>query len=103
MTRNNLAASLILAGILALTASSGATARGAGHNTGPQRTNGSGCANNGGQAGTAAAKSVNLGGLARFVLSNALKAGKLDGSLKSVGGAMAGPGKCPGGVCGPQL
>ena len=65
------------------------------HATGPTMTSGK-------SSGTAmAAKSVNLGGLSKFVIKNAIKSGRVvAGALGSVGGAMAAPGKCSGGVCG---
>jgi hypothetical protein len=69
---------------------------------GPQHINGPVYSGSGGKS--VAAKSVNLGGLSKFVLNNAIKGGKLvGGSLKTLGGAMAGSGKCSGGYCGPQL
>ncbi|MGN6573430.1 MAG: hypothetical protein ACTHLO_18650 [Pseudolabrys sp.] len=102
MTRIIGIASLALASAIVLSAASSAMARGAGHVAGPQHNNGAVSSSGGGTA--VAAKSVNLGGLGKFVLSNAIKGGKLvGGSLGSLGGAMAGPGKCPGGSCRPQL
>jgi hypothetical protein len=56
----------------------------------------------GGKSGgtASAAKSVNLGGLSKFVIKNAIRSGQVvAGALGSVGGAMAAPGKCSGGAC----
>ena len=100
MTRNIRIASLTLASVIVLSAASAALAHGGGHVASSQHNP----VYSGGGGKAVAAKSVNLGGLSKFVLSNALKGGKLvGGSLKTLGGAMAGPGKCPGGVCGSQL
>ena len=102
MTRNIPIASLTLASVIVISAAPAALAHGGGHVASPQHNTGPVYSSGGGKA--VAAKSVNLGGLSKFVLSNALKGGKLvGGSLKTLGGAMAGPGKCPGGVCGSQL
>jgi hypothetical protein len=44
---------------------------------------------------TTAAKSVNLGGLSKFVIKNVIQGGKLvGGALGSVGGAIGSSGKC---------
>ena len=102
MTRPVRIACIVLAGALALSAASAAMAHGGAHGAGSQHGNGPVYSSGGGRA--VAAKSVNLGGLGKFVLSNAIKGGKLvGGSLGTLGGAMAGPGKCPGGSCRPQL
>ena len=102
MSRNSRILSAALACTLALGASSGAMARGGGHMASPQHSNGPVYSSGEGKA--VAAKSVNVGGLSKFVLSNAIKGGKLvGGALKTLGSAMAGSDKCPGGYCGPQL
>lgn len=92
MPRTYRIAALALATTVAFSAGSGAMAREGGNNL----TGHAGSMSNGGShASPVAAKSVNLGGLSRFVLKNVIKGGKLvAGSLGTLGGAMSGPGKC---------
>lgn len=100
MNRISQAAALIFAAAIAISASSGAMARGGGHGMSPQHA--SGPAMSGGTSGgtATAAKSVNLGGLSKFVIKNAIVGGKMAaGALGSVGRAVSGPGKCSGGSC----
>lgn len=102
MTRTTQLAFATIATVILVSSSSSAMARGGGHMASPSHVNGPVYSSGRGKA--VAAKSVNLGGLSKFVLSNAIKGGKLvGGSLKTLGGAMAGSGKCAGGYCGPQL
>jgi hypothetical protein len=48
-------------------------ARGGGHSVSPQHANGPTMTNGAGRSVTVAAKSVNVGGLRKFVLKNAIK------------------------------
>lgn len=103
MTRASRIAAVVFVGTLTLCSATSAMARGGSHSFSPQRATGPTVGSGGGKS-VVAAKSVNLGGLSRFVLKNVIKGGKVvAGSLGTVGGAMAGPGKCPGGVCGGSL
>jgi hypothetical protein len=98
MTRTSHIVVLVLA--LVGSGASSAMARGGSHNISPQHANGPTMTNGTGKSGTVAAKSVNVGGLSKFVLKNAIKGGKLvAGSLGSLGSAMSAPGKCSGGSC----
>ena len=100
MIRIHQAAAVVFAAAVAICAASGAMARGGGHSMSSQRFHGP-TSTSGKSGGTAtAAKSVNLGGLSKFVIKNAIKGGKMAAdALGSVAGAVAAPGKCSGGSC----
>lgn len=100
MIRIHQTAALVVAAAVAIGAPSGAMARGGGHSMSPQHA--SGPTVTGGYSGctATAAKSVNLCGLSKFVIKNAIVGGKMAaGALGSLGGAMSAPGKCSGGSC----
>ena len=98
MTHTRPIVALALAIALSGSGASGAMARGGGHNVSPQHANVPTTTNGGGRSVTVAAKSVNVGGLSKFVLKNAIKGGKLvAGSLGSLGSAMSAPGRNSGG------
>ena len=99
MTRTFHVATLVFAAAVSISTTSGAMAHGGGHNMSRQHANGP-TMTSGRSGSAAAAKSVNLGGLSKFVIKNAIKSGRVvAGALGSVGGAMAAPGKCSGNVC----
>jgi hypothetical protein len=100
MPRTSHIVALVLAVALLGSGASSAMARGGGHSVSPKHANGPTMTNGAGRSVTVAAKSVNVGGLSKFVLKNAIKGGKLvAGSLGSLGSAMSAPGKCTGGSC----